>query len=78
MKNVQCSDYPWTERAVQRQYATLLDQIVPRTDATATIEWVRLAEEFAEALQNGMLAEEVIRMVNGGQFEGSRIPTVML
>lgn len=78
MKNVQCGDYPWTERAVQRQYANLLDQIVPRTDATATIEWVRLAEEFAEALQNGMLAEEVIRMVNGGQFEGSRIPTVML
>ena len=40
-----------------------------------------LANEFvsaAEALQNGVSAEEVIRMADSGQFEGGMMPTMML
>lgn len=40
-----------------------------------------LANEFvpaAEALQNGVLAEEVIKMADSGQFEGGMIQTMTL
>lgn len=130
-KIVQSSGYPWAEDAVQRHYADLLDQIVPEADTYATIEWIRFAEELAEAaetslekeagdliaafhnlkehfppeivsriyqitdtqhsallpnefvpaaeaLQNGVSAEEVIRMADSGQFEGGMMPTMML
>lgn len=40
-----------------------------------------LANEFvpaAEALQNGVSAEEVIKMADSGQFEGGMMPTMTL
>lgn len=130
-KIVQSSGYPWAEDAVQQHYADLLDQIVPEADTYATIEWIRFAEELAEAaetsfekeagdliaafhnlkehfppeivsciyrlavtqnsallanefvpaaeaLQNGVPAEEVIKMADSGQFEGDMMPTMML
>lgn len=131
MKTVQSSDYPWAVGTPQRHYANLLDQIVPEPDTKATIEWIRFAEELAEAaetslekeaddliaafhdlkehfppeivsgiyqitdtqhsallpnefvpaaeaLQNGVSAEEVIKMADSGQFEGGMMPTMTL
>ena len=131
MKTVQDSDYQWAAGTSQRHYANLLDQIVPEPDAQATMEWIRFAEELAEAaetsfgkeaddliaafqnlkehfppeivsgiyrltstqhsallpnefvpaaeaLQNGIPAEEVIKMADGGQFEGGMMPTMTL
>lgn len=130
-KTVQSSGYPWTDGTPQRRYAELLDQIVPEADAQATVEWIRFAEELAEAaetslekeaddliaafrnlkerfpseivsgiyrladtqhsvllanefvstaeaLQNGVPAEEVIKMADSGQFEGGMMPTMAL
>lgn len=130
-KSVQSSGYPWTDDTPQRRYAELLDQIVPEPDTKATIEWIRFAEELAEAaetslekeaddlsaafrnlkehfppeivsciyqitdtqhsallpnefvpaaeaLQNGVSAEEVIKMADSGQFEGGMMPTMTL
>lgn len=130
-KTVQSSGYPWTDGTPQRRYAELLDQIVPEADAQATVEWIRFAEELAEAaetslekeaddliaafrnlkerfpseivsgiyrladtqysvllanefvstaeaLQNGVSAEEVIKMADSGQFEGGMMPTMAL
>ena len=130
-KAVQSSGYPWVDGTPQRRYAELLNQIVPEADAQATVEWIRFAEELAEAaetsfekeagdliaafhnlkehfppeivsciyrlavtqnsallanefvpaaeaLQNGVSAEEVIRMADSGQFEGGMMPTMML
>ena len=130
-KTVQSSGYPWADGTPKRRYAELLDQIVPEPDAQATMEWIRFAEELAEAaetslekeaddliaafrnlkehfppeivsciyqitdtqhsallpnefvpaaeaLQNGVSAEEVIRMADSGQFEGGMMPTMML
>ena len=130
-KSVQSSGYPWTDGTPQRRYAELLDQIVPEADAQATVEWIRFAEELAEAaetslekeaddliaafhdlkehfppeivsgiyqitdtqhsallpnefvpaaeaLQNGVSAEEVIKMADSGQFEGGMMPTMTL
>ena len=131
MKTVQSSDYPWAVGTPQRHYANLLDQIVSEPDTKATIEWIRFAEELAEAaetslekeaddliaafhdlkehfppeivsgiyqitdtqhsallpnefvpaaedLQNGVSAEEVIKMADSGQFEGGMMPTMTL
>ena len=130
-KTVQSSGYPWTEGTPKRHYANLLDQLVPEPDAKATVEWIRFAEELAEAaetslekeaddliaafrnlkerfpseivsgiyrladtqhsvllanefvsaaeaLQNGVSAEEVIKMADSGQFEGGMMPTMAL
>ena len=130
-KAVQSSRYLWAEGTVQRNYADLLNQIVPEPDAQATAEWIRFAEELAEAaetslekeaddliaafhnlkehfppeivsciyqitdtqhsallpnefvaaakaLQNGVSAEEVIKMADSGQFEGGMMPTMAL
>ena len=130
VKTVQGSSYPWADGTPQRRYAELLDQLVPEPDAKATVEWIRFAEELAEAaetslekeagdliaafrnlkecfppdivsgiyritdtqhsallanefvsaaeaLQNGVLAEEVIKMADSGQFEGG-MPTMMI
>lgn len=131
VKTVQGSDYPWAEGTPQRHYANLLDQIVPKPDVQATMEWIRFAEDLAEAaetslekeaddliaafrnlkehfppeivsgiyqiantqhsvllpnefvpaaeaLQNGVSAEEVIKMADSGQFEGGMMPTMTL
>ena len=131
MKTAQNGGCPWAEGARQRHYANLLDQIVPEPDAKTTVEWVRFAEELAEAaetslekeaddlivafrnlkehfkpeivsgiyqiadtqhsallpnefvpaaeaLQNGVPAEEVIRLADSGRFEGGMMPTMML
>ena len=131
METVQSNGYPWAEGTPQRHYAELLDQIVPEADAQATVEWIRFAEELAEAaetslekeaddliaafrnlkehfppeivsciyqitdtqhsallsnefvpaaeaLQNGASVEEVIKMADGGQFEGGMMPTMTL
>lgn len=131
MKTVQSSGYPWADDAPQRHYADLLDQIVPEPDAKATVEWVRFAEELAEAaetslekeagdliaafhnlkehfppeivsciyrladtqnsallanefvpaaeaLQNGVAVEDIIKMADSGQFESGIMPTMML
>lgn len=130
-KTVQSSGYPWADGTPQRHYADLLNQIVPEADIHATIEWIRFAEELAEAaetslekeaddliaafqnlkehfppeivsgiyrlastqnsallanefvsaaeaLQNGVSAEEVIKMADSGQFEGGMMPTTTL
>lgn len=128
-KTVQSSGYPWADSTLQRRYAELLEQIVPEPDTKATIEWIRFAEELAEAaetslekeaddliaafrnlkerfppeivsciyqitdtqhsallsnefvpaaeaLRNGVTAEEVIKMADSGQFEGGMMPTM--
>ena len=130
-KTVQSSGYPWADGTPKRRYAELLDQIVPEPDAQATMEWIRFAEELAEAaetslekeaddliaafrnlkehfppeivsciyqitdtqhsallsnefvpaaeaLRNGVPAEEVIKMADSGQFEGGMMPTMAL
>lgn len=130
-KTVQSSGYPWADGTLQRRHAELLEQIVPEPDTKATIEWIRFAEELAEAaetslekeaddliaafrnlkehfppeivsciyrladtqnfallanefvpaaetLQNGVSAEEVIKMADSGQFEGGMMPTMTL
>ena len=130
-KTVQSSGYPWADGTLQRRYAELLEQIVPEPDTKATIEWIRFAEELAEAaetslekeaddliaafrklkehfppeivsciyrladtqnsallanefvpaaetLQNGVTAEEVIKMADSGQCEGGMMPTMTL
>ena len=131
VKTVQGSGYPWADGTLRRHYADLLDQLVPGPDTKATIEWIRFAEELAEAaetslekeaddliaafrnlkehfppeivsciyrladtqnsallanefvpaaetLQNGVTAEEVIKMADSGQFEGGMMPTMTL
>lgn len=131
MKTVQGNDYPWAAGTSQRHYANLLDQIVLEPDVQTTVEWIRFAEDFAEAaetsfgkeaddliaafrnlkehfppeivsaiyrlastqhsallpnefvpaaeaLQNGVSAEEVIKMADSGQFEGGMMPTMAL
>ena len=130
-KTVQSSGYPWADGTPQRRYAEPLDQIMPEVDVQATVEWIRFAEELAEAaetslekeaddliaafqnlkehfppeivsgiyrlastqnsallanefvsaaeaLRNGVPAEEVIKMADNGQFEGGMIPTMTL
>lgn len=56
-KTVQSSGYPWTDGTPQRRYAELLDQIVPEADAQATVEWIRFAEELAEAAETSLEKE---------------------
>ena len=130
-KAVQSSRYLWAEGTVQRHYADLLNQIVPEPDAQATMEWIRFAEDLAEAaetsfgkeaddlitafqnlkehfppeivsaiyrltstqhsallpdefvpaaeaLQNSIPAEEIIKMADSGQFKGGMMPTMTL
>lgn len=50
-KTVQSSGYPWADGTLQWRYAELLEQIVPEPDTRATIEWIRFAEEPAEAAE---------------------------
>ena len=50
-KTVQSSGYPWADGTPQWRYAELLEQIVPEPDTRATIEWIRFAEEPAEAAE---------------------------
>lgn len=131
VKTTQSSGYPWAAGTRQRHYANLLDQIVLESDVQTTVEWIRFAEDFAEAaetsfgkeaddliaafrnlkehfppeivsaiyrltntqhsallpnefvpaaeaLQNGIPAEEIIKMADSGQFEGGKMPTMTL
>ena len=131
MKTAQGSGYPWAEGTPQRRYANLLNQIVLEPDVQTTVEWIRFAEELAEAaetsfgkevdaliaafqnlkehfppeivsgiyrladtqysallpnefvpaaeaLQNSIPAEEIIKMADSGQFEGGMMPTMMI
>ena len=131
MKTAQNSGYPWAAGTLQRHYANLLDQIVLEPDAQTTMEWIRFAEDLAEAaetsfgketddliaafqnlkehfppeivsaiyrltstqhsallpnefvpaaeaLQNGIPAEEIIKMADSGQVEGGMMPTMTL
>lgn len=56
-KTVQSSGYPWADGTPQRRYANLLGQIVPEPDAKATVEWIRFAEELAEAAETSFRKE---------------------
>ena len=57
METVQSNGYPWADGTPQRHYANLLDQIVPEPDTKATIEWIRFAEELAEAAETSLEKE---------------------
>ena len=56
-KTVQSSGYPWADGTPQRCYAELLDQIMPEVDVQATVEWIRFAEELAEAAETSLEKE---------------------